>query len=58
MLFRSLAEDFRDVYNAVREALTREEYEAWREEVVSSFRNEEELWESMSGEVAGRGFIF
>ena len=53
-----LAEDFRDVYNAARDALSREDYDAWREEVVSSFRNEEELWESMSGEVAGRGFIF
>lgn len=42
-----LAEDFRDVYNAVREALTREEYEAFRADVEEEYGSAEEFFESL-----------
>lgn len=42
-----LAEDFRDVYNAAREALTREEYEAFRADVEEEYGSAEEFFESL-----------
>lgn len=53
-----LAEDFREIYNAARDALSREDYESWREGVLSSFQSEDELWESLSGESKETRFLF
>lgn len=53
-----LAQDFREIYNAARDALSREDYESWREGVLSSFQSEDELWESLSGESKETRFLF
>ena len=42
-----LADEFKDAYESVREALTREEYEAFRADVEEEYGSAEEFFESL-----------
>ena len=44
---KKLADEFKDAYESVREALTREEYEAFRADVEEEYGSAEEFFESL-----------